>query len=91
MTRYSQEIESSMRLYFSGLNEKDRRHYVGAEAIKLGYGGKKYMVELFGISDHMVRRGVQELLNPKLLEKIPEGKIRQKGGGRKKKRRVNRI
>jgi len=86
MTRYNQEIESNMRLYFSQLNEKDKRHYAATEAKKLGYGGQKYIMELLGVSDHVIRRGTRELLNPKLLENIPEGKIRQIGGGRKKKK-----
>jgi len=86
MTRYNQEIESNMRLYFSQLNEKDKRHYAATEAKKLGYGGQKYIMELLEVSDHVIRRGTRELLNPKLLENIPEGKIRQIGGGRKKKK-----
>ena len=86
MTRYNQEIESNMRLYFSQLNEKDKRHYAATEAKKLGYGGQKYIMELLEVSDYVIRRGTRELLNPKLLENIPEGKIRQIGGGRKKKK-----
>lgn len=89
MTKYNQETESIMRLYFSQLNEKDRRHYAANEATKLGYGGQKYIIELLGVSDHIIRRGIHELSNPDLLSKIPEGKIRQKGGGRKKKNLVN--
>ena len=86
MTRYNQEIESKMRLYFSQLNEKDKRHYAATEAIKLGYGGQKYLMELFGISDYMIRHGVREIQNPALLDEIPKGKIRRKGGGKKKKK-----
>lgn len=91
MTRYNQETESKMRLYFSQLNEKDKRHYAATEVIKLGYGGQKYIIELFGISDHVIRRGILELSNPQLLDKIPEGKMRQQGGGRKKKKLVTPI
>ena len=85
MTRYNQKTEASMCLYFSQLNEKDKRHYAATEAIKLGRGGQKYMIDLLGINDRTILRGVQEVLNPSLLSKIPEGKIRQIGGGRKKK------
>ena len=91
MTRYNQETESKMRIYFSQLNEKDRRHYAATEAMKLGYGGQKYIIELFGLTDRAIRRGILELSNPKLLDKIPEGKIRQQGGGRKKKKIVTPI
>jgi len=86
MTRYNQEIESAMRLHFSQLNEKNKRQYAATETKKLGYGGQKYIMELLGVSDHLIRRGTRELLNPKLVENIPEGKIRHKGGGRKKKK-----
>lgn len=86
MTRYNQETEQSMRSYFSQLNEKDRRHYAATEALKLGYGGQKYMIELFGITDYVIRNGVREIQNPELLAEIPKGKIRRKGGGRKKKK-----
>ncbi len=85
MTKYNQEIEGQMLLHFSQLNEKDKRLYSGTEALKLGYGGQKYISELFSISDNRVRSGMRELLNPELLDEIPEGKMRRKGGGRKKK------
>ena len=84
MTRYNQETESKMQLHFSQLNEKDRRLYAATESLKLGHGGQKYILELFGLSDRAIRRGVLELSNPELLDKIPEGKIRLAGGGRKK-------
>ena len=91
MTRYNQETESKMRIYFSQLNEKDKRQYAATEAIKQGYGGQKYIIELLGIGDRAIRRGTLELSNPELLDKIPEGKIRQVGGGRKKKKTVTPI
>jgi len=58
MTRYNQEIEERMRLYFSQLNEKDRRLYAATESLKLGYGGQKYILELLGIGDRAIRRGI---------------------------------
>lgn len=88
MTKYNQETEKQMVLHYSSLNEKDKRHYAATEVIKLGYGGLKYISELFILSPQVIRRGIQELNDPSLLEKIPEGKIRQKGGGRKKKKKV---
>ena len=84
MTRYNQEIETKMRLYFSQLNEKDKRHYAAVESIKLGHGGQKYIIELLGLGDRAIRRGMLELSNPELLDNIPEGKVRLPGGGRKK-------
>jgi len=85
MTRYSQEIEQKMKLFFAGLSEKDQRHYAAQEAIKLGWGGKSYISALFEISHHRIRRGEKELNDASVLAEIPENKQRRKGGGRKKK------
>ena len=86
MTRYNQEIEEQMVRFFSELNEKERRHYAAVEASRLGYGGGKYICELFGIGDGRLRRGIIELRDPNLLREIPEGMQRRTGGGRKKKK-----
>ena len=84
MTKYGQEIEEQMQLYFSQLSEKDKRHYAAVEASKLPYGGKKYIGELFKISQYTIRAGEKELNTPSLLAQIPADKQRRKGGGRKK-------
>ena len=67
MTRYSQETELQMKLFFSELSEKDQRHYAACEATKLGWGGKSYISELFQISHFRIRIGEKELNNPDLL------------------------
>lgn len=86
MTRYNQEVEAQMRLLFSSLNEKEKRHYASQEASKLGYGGKKYISTLLGISEARIRRGQAELTNKEKYAEIPVGKQRRQGGGRKKKK-----
>lgn len=82
--RYTAEIEAQMQLVFSELGEKAQRHYAAIEAKKLGYGGKKYIGELFGISQFRIRTGEKELAFPELLANIPPGRERRLGGGRKK-------
>ncbi|MEM6699627.1 MAG: hypothetical protein AAF599_14595 [Bacteroidota bacterium] len=84
MTKYEAEIEEKMMRHFSSLNEKDSRHYAAVEALKLGYGGRRYISQLFGISEFRIRSGIKELENPSLLAEIPEGKQRRLGGGRHK-------
>lgn len=84
MRKYGKEIEEKMIWHFSGLNEKDKRHYAAVEALKLGYGGKRYISALFRISEFRIRSGIKELQNPRLLDEIPEGKQRRVGGGRHK-------
>jgi len=86
MTAYNPEVEAQMRLFFSSLNEKEKRHYAAQEAAKLDYGGKRYISQLFNISEARIRRGEAELKHPELYEEIPVGKQRRKGGGRKKKK-----
>lgn len=61
------------------LNESQSRWYVAREAIARGWGGIKAMQELTGMSRPTIMRGIRELKEGKL----PEGRVRQPGGGRK--------
>jgi len=88
MTKYDDKTEAQMRLFFSDLPEKEQRHYAAQAASKLGYGGKKYISTVLGISESRIRRGILELTNKTLYAEIPKGKQRRIGGGRKKKRSV---
>jgi len=85
VTKYNQEIEVAMQLHYSQLNQKDKRHYAAVEAMKLGYGGQKYISDLLGISPYCIRVGIIEISHPEILAEIPVGKQRRPGGGRKKK------
>ena len=85
MTSYPESVEEQMRLFFSNLNEKEQRHYAYLESLKLGWGGKRYIANLLGISEARIRRGEAELSNESLLLEIPPNKQRRQGGGRKKK------
>ena len=86
MTKHNRETEKKMILYFAQLKEKDKRHYAAIEALRLGYGGRKYISCLLQISEYRIRMGIKELDDPKLLAEIPVGKQRRQGGGRKKKK-----
>jgi hypothetical protein len=78
--RYTEEIESTMKMFFESLSEKDRRRYAAIEALKLGNGGQQYICEIFGCDPSTVRRGLAEF-----DDKISaDDRIRQSGGGRKK-------
>lgn len=84
MTKYTQETEQMLLLYYLHLPEKDRRHYAALEAEKLGHGGKRYIGGLLGISQKTLRKGEAELKQGDLYAQIPKGKQRRPGGGRKK-------
>ena len=77
-------IAAKLRKKLSGilflLNEKQRRLLVGAEAQSIGYGGIKILSDVTGMDCKTVRRGVKELKQ----RKKQLGRIRIKGGGRKK-------
>ena len=73
------EIQAAGILFYSMLNEKQRRWYAGLESMKLGLGGDQRLSELLKINAQTVARGRRELLEGELdLERI-----RRAGGGRK--------
>lgn len=82
----SPELKAAMILFFSLLDEQQRRLYAGLEAHKLGYGGDRKIADFLGVGVHTVARGRQELFG----EQVHRERVRKEGGGRKpaeKKRR----
>jgi hypothetical protein len=79
-TGMSQELKAAMILFFSLLDEQQRRLYAGMEAQKLGYGGDSKIAEFFGIDVHTVARGRREVFS----EQVLRNRVREKGGGRKR-------
>jgi len=75
----SEELKAAIVLFFSLLDEKQRRLYAGLEAFKMGYGGDKKIAQLLGLNEHTVAKGRQELFTGQ----IEEQRIRQEGAGRK--------
>jgi hypothetical protein len=76
-TPFSIPVEQAMRLTFSSLNERQRRLYAAAEALKLGHGGIAYIAQLFDCHRKTVQRGLEDLQNPGLL--LPPDQARKKG------------
>ena len=56
-----EEAKAAIVLFFSLLNEKQRRLYAGLEAAKLGHGGDLRIAGLFGLDPHTVAKGRREL------------------------------
>lgn len=80
------ELKAAIVLFFSLLDEKQRRLYAGLESLKTGYGGDSRIAELFGLAVGTVARGRKELLD----QDIATERIRRAGAGRpsvEKKRR----
>ena len=76
----SPELKAAIVLFFSLLDEQQRRLYAGLEAQKLGYGGDRRIADFLGIGVHTVARGRQELFT----NQVQRQGVRQKGGGRKR-------
>jgi len=80
------EMRAAIVLFFSLLDEKQRRLYAGLEALKTGHGGDTQIADLLGLDVGTVTRGREELL----LQDVEVERVRRTGGGRKsveKKRR----
>ena len=80
MIRYNADIGAQMQKLYNSLNEKDKRRYAASEALKPGYGGKKYICDLFGCDLKTLNRGISDLNNAAVIRIKRIGK---KGGGRK--------
>lgn len=76
----SPELKAAMILFYSLLDEQQRRLYAGLEAQKLGYGGDRKIAEFLGLDVHTVARGRRELFG----EQVHRERLREKGGGRKR-------
>jgi hypothetical protein len=73
------QLQAAVVLFFSLLNEQQRRLYAGLESLKLGYGGDQRMAEFIGMDPHTVAKGRRELL----AQQVEVERVRKAGGGRK--------
>ena len=72
------DLEAAKALFYTLLDEQQRRLYAGLESLQHGYGGQQRAAERFGLDVDTVARGEQELLRGQVLR----GRVRQAGGGR---------
>jgi hypothetical protein len=75
----SEELQAAIILFYSLLDEQQRRLYAGLEAHKVGYGGDRKIAQFLGVDVHTVARGRRELLGGQ----VERQRVRQAGGGRK--------
>jgi hypothetical protein len=61
MQPYEPHAEAAMRTLYLTLDEKQRRHYAGVEAIKFGRGGRIYIARVLGCSRNTVTKGACEM------------------------------
>ena len=82
------ELGAALILFFSLLDEHQRRLYAGLESQKLGHGGDRKIADLLGLDVHTVARGRRELFGGE----VDRERVRRQGGGRQaveKKRRTS--
>jgi len=73
------ELKAAIILFFSVLDERQRRLYAGLESMKLGHGGDRRIAELLALDPGTVAEGRRQLLSRDFdLERV-----RRKGGGRR--------
>jgi hypothetical protein len=74
-----EELKASILLFYSLLDEQQRRLYAGLESLKLGRGGDRQLSDFLGLAPHTVARGRQQLL----AQDVEVDRARRTGGGRK--------
>ena len=75
----AEEVRAAIVLFYSVLDEKQRRLFAGLESLKRGYGGDLFVAEWLNLDPHTVAKGRRELFAGEVLS---EG-VRRKGAGRK--------
>jgi len=84
------ELKAAIVLFFSVLDEQQRRLYAGLESLTLGHGGDRTIADLLGLDPGTVAKGRQQLVS----RDVAMDRVRKPGGGRrpleKKRRRSSR-
>lgn len=75
-----EELKAAILLFYSLLDEQQRRLYAGLESLKLGRGGDYPLADFLDLDPHTVARGRQQLL----AQDVEVDRARRAGGGRKR-------
>ncbi len=73
----SAELKAAIILFFSLLNEKQRRLYAGLESARLGHGGDRKIADLLNLDPHTVAKGKREVFG----SSVDKERVRNAGGG----------
>lgn len=76
--RPQDEVQAAIVLFYSLLDEQQRRLYAGLQSLGWGRGGDQRMARLLGLDPETVARGRTELLSGQVLRE----RVRRAGGGR---------
>ena len=75
-----EETKAAILLFYSLLDEQQRRLYAGLESLKLGRGGDRQLADFLDLDPHTVARGRQQLLS----QDVEVDRARKAGAGRKR-------
>jgi hypothetical protein len=73
------EMKAAIILFYSLLDEQQRRLYAGLDFMKLGHGGDSVLAEFLGLDPHTIARGCRQLLD----QDVQVGRTRQSGAARR--------
>jgi hypothetical protein len=73
-----EEYRAARVLFYSLLDEQQRRLYAGLESFKQGHGGDRQLAQALGLDEDTVARGRRELL----ASDVQPDRVRRAGGGR---------
>lgn len=73
-----EEFRAAQVLFYSLLNEQQRRLFAGLESCRWGHGGDRRLAQALGLDEATVARGRKELL----AGKVQSDRVRRPGGGR---------
>ena len=72
------DLGAALLLFYSLLDEQQRRLYAGLESLRVGHGGDLRLADFLGLDAHTVARGRQQLLE----QDVTIGRVRRSGAGR---------
>jgi hypothetical protein len=75
----SDQLRAALILFWSSLDEQQRRLYAGLESLKLGRGGDHQIAEFLQLDPHTVAKGRRQLE----AQDVEVERVRKLGGGRK--------
>lgn len=73
-----EKLRAAIALFYSLLDEQQRRLYAGLESLKCGHGGDQQLAEWLGLDAATVARGRREILSGE----VQHERVRRAGGGR---------
>ena len=77
------QITTKYKQLKSVFNERSRRIWAASEAMAIGHGGIAFVMKATGLSRNAIKHGICDLNGAQNPDEL-EGRVRRKGGGRKK-------